>query len=958
MRRVFIAFVATFICVIHAFAVPAEHVEKKVEQADGSLLTIVLNGDENFAYYTTTDGVPVVENNGSYYLAEWSAEGLIASEILAHDAMERGGEEQNYISENGTSVRNQIASVWGEKLQKANMMHSAKLAYRAEEKPSGRLLKASAISRKALVILVNFKDQSFKSTSTQSEISAMMNQEGYNKNGHIGSVHDYFYDQSYGAMNLQLDVVGPVTLSQNMSYYGAVSGSKRDVRAGTMVAEACKLVDSQVDFSSYDWYSDGEVELIYVIYAGYAQSAGANSNTIWPHASLLSGSDYGSELTLDGVVVNTYACSSELSGTSGSTLSGIGTPCHELSHCFGLCDLYDTSGNNNFGMNTWSIMDRGCYNANGKIPCGYTAFERNYAGWMTSNTLVTLKTETSVANMKPLSEFPGEAYKIYNDASSWNECFILENRQQTGWDSGCSGHGLLITHLDYDGYSWAYDHINTDPSRQRFTIMPADNEFSTTAAGLAGDPYPGTKGNTSFTDTSVPASKFYEPTKSGSYYLGKPITNIKENSDGTISFDFMKTTEEGGGSSTEESLMLSRSGWSAKADGYASSGYDGSPSYAFDGSLNTHWHSRYDSSGGGSTNYELPHYIQFDLGSVQEFSAFNYVSRTANGSQNGDVANYEIYISNSDMTTSLGSGYVPTGGTKIKSGTFTYNNSREHYTELGANYSARYLFLLCKSTANNTKFSACSEFYLYNTPSSGGDVEEEEEYCTPSVATQGTSKQYVGQIVTLTTTGADVNASWTNPKTESYNGCLQPIENTFTAHPGQSITLNIIDKNTTWGLVRVYADLNGNFTFDSNEQIFADADRNRTTSISQSFTLSSNIVEGDYLIRVMYVAGSNEKSQWACDNYTEGGYYDFYFTVKAAGTSIEEIEAEQVRVYATENSINICTESEYFTPIFVYNSAGVMVAQSYTSGGEVRIQTSSKGLFIVKVGEQVYKVVK
>ena len=420
----------------------------------------------------------------------------------------------------------------------------------------------------------------------------------------------------------------------------------------------------------------------------------------------------------------------------------------------------------------------------------------------------------------------------------------------------------------------------------------------------------------------------------------------------------MKTTEEGGGSSTEESLMLSRSGWSAKADGYASSGYDGSPSYAFDGSLNTHWHSRYDSSGGGSTNYELPHYIQFDLGSVQEFSAFNYVSRTANGSQNGDVANYEIYISNSDMTTSLGSGYVPTGGTKIKSGTFTYNNSREHYTELGANYSARYLFLLCKSTANNTKFSACSEFYLYNTPSSGGDVEEEEEYCTPNVATQGTSKQYVGQIVTLTTTGADVNASWTNPKTESYNGCLQPIENTFTAHPGQTITLNIIDKNTTWGLVRVYADLNGNFTFDSNEQIFADADRNRTTSISQSFTLSSNIVEGDYLIRVMYVAGSNEKNQWACDNYTEGGYYDFYFTVKATGTSIEEIEAEQVHVYATENSINICTESGFFAPIFVYNSAGVMVAQSYTSGGEVRIQISSKGLFIVKVGEQVYKVVK
>ena len=85
-----------------------------------------------------------------------------------------------------------------------------------------------------------------------------------------------------------------------MSYYGAVSGSKRDIRAGTMVAEACQLVNSQVDFSTYDWYSDGEVELVYVIYAGYAHSAGASNNTIWPHASLLSGSDYGYALTLDG----------------------------------------------------------------------------------------------------------------------------------------------------------------------------------------------------------------------------------------------------------------------------------------------------------------------------------------------------------------------------------------------------------------------------------------------------------------------------------------------------------------------------------------------------------------------------------------------------------------------------------------------------------------------------------
>ena len=67
MRRVIIAFVTLFVFVVHAFGVPAERVENIVEQIDGTLLSIVLNGDENFAYYTTLDGVPVIERNGSYY---------------------------------------------------------------------------------------------------------------------------------------------------------------------------------------------------------------------------------------------------------------------------------------------------------------------------------------------------------------------------------------------------------------------------------------------------------------------------------------------------------------------------------------------------------------------------------------------------------------------------------------------------------------------------------------------------------------------------------------------------------------------------------------------------------------------------------------------------------------------------------------------------------------------------
>ena len=939
MRKVAATLVATFICILQAAAIPAEKIKKSIEQADSTLLTIVLNGDENFSYYTTSDGVPVKESNGSYYLAEWRDNTLSATNILAHNIEEREEEEIKFIEQNISNTQKNISLLRDKMLQQTNLLRRDRLEKRLKNNQTSSLLKSSNSTSKGLIILVNFADRSF--ISSNAEISAMMNEVGYNKNGHIGSLHDYFYDQSGGKLNITFDVVGPVTVSKNMSYYGADQGTTHDSHVGEMVAEACNLVDAYVNFGDYDWYDDGEVDQIYIIYAGYSQASGAPSYTIWPKEWYLSYSDYGKTLTLDGVTIETFACSSELDGTSGSNIDGIGTACHEFSHCMGLPDLYDTSNNGTFGMGSWSVMDMGCYNGNGKIPCNYTAFERNYAGWLTSAQLQILKEPVSITDMPSLSDDDAIAYRIYNDGSVYSEYFILENRQQKGWDSGCPGHGLLITHIDYDADAWAYNTVNNDASHRRFTIKPADNNLS--SASLAGDTYPGTSGNTSFTDTSSPSANFYQPTKSGSYYLGKPITNIRE-SNGAISFDFMGGTS--GGDESEE-IQLSRDGWSAKADGYAASMYDGPPRYAFDGDLNSHWHSRYDDSGGGSTNYELPHYIQFDLGSVQEFSAFNYVSRTANGSQNGDVASYEIYIANNDMTYSLGSGYVPSIGTKIKSGTFTYNNSREHYVQLGDNYSARYLLLLCKSTNNGTKFSACSEFYLYNTPNSGI---EDGDYCSPSVTTQGTANSYVGQIVTLSTTGAEVNAMWNNPKTENYNGALEPIENTFTAYPGQTITLNISDKNTVWGLVRVYIDLNGNYIFDSDEQIFADADRNRTSSISQQFTLSSDITEGTYLMRVMYVAGSNEKNLWACDDYTEGGYYDFEFTVSTVPSGIEEEISEDKTIKVINNTI-ILSQTEN---IYIYSTSGTLIKRAYSDN--LPLSDINKGIYIVKAGSNVCKI--
>ena len=126
-------------------------------------------------------------------------------------------------------------------------------------------------------------------------------------------------------------------------------------------------------------------------------------------------------------------------------IEGIGTICHEFTHCLGLPDIYDTAYGGGYGMGYWDLMNSGSYNSNGYIPAGFTSYEKMYCGWSQP---IELKNDTVITGMKPLSE-GGESYIIYNDANR-NEYYLLENRQKTGWDAGIPGNGLLVIHVDYD----------------------------------------------------------------------------------------------------------------------------------------------------------------------------------------------------------------------------------------------------------------------------------------------------------------------------------------------------------------------------------------------------------------------------------------------------------------------------------------------------------------------------
>lgn len=517
-------------------AIPADPRPRTYTQPDGTTVTLVMRGDESFHYYATTDGIPVVRtDDGAFHFALMAEGRLKSSGRLARNIEMRTTADQAFIEANRDLTLGSISSVWNERLQSRNTLVTSRSPRRAPG-----VQRASYIGKKrGLCILVQFKDRPFSANGTQEEFNDMFNKAGYNRNGHIGSVHDYFLDQSYGQFDMEFDVVGPIQLKYNMSYYGSNDSYGNDSHVGSMVVEAIEGAQGEVDFTDYDWDGDGEVDQLYVLYSGYGENAGASSNTIWPHEYWLQYSDYGRRLYIDGIYFNQYSCGCELGGNSGTQLGGIGVVCHEYSHCLGLPDFYDTSSTgSNFGMNCWSVMDYGSYNSDGKVPASYTAYERWYSGWITPTEL---SEPTIVTDMKAITDAP-EAYVIYN-AANRNEYYLLENHQQRSWDKSAPGHGMLILHVDYSATAWMQNVVNNTASRQRMTIFPADNSFfgSTgyaTAAELAGDPFPGTKRKTAFTDETQPAAKLYNRNSDGTYFMGKPIENITE-TNGLISFAFM-----------------------------------------------------------------------------------------------------------------------------------------------------------------------------------------------------------------------------------------------------------------------------------------------------------------------------------------------------------------------------------------------------------------------------------
>lgn len=404
--------------------------------------------------------------------------------------------------------------------------------------------------QKVPVVLVAFDDKDFiTADGVASEVNAFyqkfcngtMDGQLYKGHGSYGSIRDFFVEQSDSAFLPEFTVMGPVTLSKGYADYGkGYKDTATGISAFTSEAITAAQAAYEGDWSDFDNDGNDIIDFIFFIYAGMGENNyGEDTNLIWPKEQRTS-------ITIGDVTYGGYGLTCECrpvwdddGNLSGTKTDGVGVFIHELSHGLGLPDFYDTQ-NVAFGMDLWSVMDYGEYGNNGYNPGAYTAYERDFMGW---RQLIDLE-EPTVLTI-PCFTDGGYGYRIQNDNSA-NEYYIIENRQAKGWDNlvcAFGGHGLMVTHVDYNATRWSNNTVNTDASHQRMTIVAANNDYrGTNTKGLTqrewreilrGQTYPGTSLNYALTDESTPAAEVYV-----GGFLHKPLRSIVEKSDGTVTVCF------------------------------------------------------------------------------------------------------------------------------------------------------------------------------------------------------------------------------------------------------------------------------------------------------------------------------------------------------------------------------------------------------------------------------------
>jgi M6 family metalloprotease-like protein len=448
-RKLFVVLIALLAFSLQLDAVKAWPYPVQVQQPDGSVLTILLHGDENRSWKTTPDGRPVYQDAQGWWRVTDSLPPV--TPLLKKQLNPEGGLLPLFLA-----------------------------------------TKAS-VNIRTIVIPVQFQDRKFTIPSPRNTIYNLFNQQYYSENGATGSVLDWFRDNLGSGSTFSFEVCDVVTLPLNEAWYGANADGVTDRNIKQMVQHACQAADAAgVDFTRYDFDGDGVVDNVFLFFAGHNEAEGGGDNTLWPQSWNIS--DLG--LWLDGMKISNFSLYSEYTGPSGYQFAGIGTICHEYCHFLGLPDLYDVNDDEEGAgpglYGSLSIMDRGNYNNDGRTPPYLTIFERQIIGLVRTTTL-----RNEQALLVPPVQQATQAYVLPTGNSG--EDFWLEYRDGAKWDAAIGGTGLVVYQIDKSNnmagsmsarMRWTANAVNGSAAHPCARFVPSTG---TEAMGVEDAFYPGKK---------------------------------------------------------------------------------------------------------------------------------------------------------------------------------------------------------------------------------------------------------------------------------------------------------------------------------------------------------------------------------------------------------------------------------------------------------------------------------
>jgi immune inhibitor A len=285
-------------------------------------------------------------------------------------------------------------------------------------------------------------------------------------------------------------VVGPYRMPRTIAAYaGADNGLQSATpNARTLADDAVTAASADVDFTPYDNDGNGYVDAFIVVHAGRGGEETGSATDIWSHKWVLP-----AERAVDSTKIFAYLTIPED--------AKLGVTAHEIGHLvFGWPDLYDTD-NTSEGIGNWCLMASGSWGLGGERPVHPSAWCKSTQGWI-DVVAPTTNADVTITDVKT----DRTAYRLWKDGGGGNEYFLVENRQQTGFDTSLPGQGLLVWHIDEAIAG------NSNESHYKVALMQADGQEhleSNANRGDDGDVFPGSSGNASFTETSTPDSRSY-----------------------------------------------------------------------------------------------------------------------------------------------------------------------------------------------------------------------------------------------------------------------------------------------------------------------------------------------------------------------------------------------------------------------------------------------------------------